>query len=131
MMSEKTVLIVEDHVETRAIHTLFLQTHGYRVMTARDGIEAVRTARESAPHLILMDLSIPLMDGLSATEELKRDPATRDIPVVAFTAHSYGSAGRRARDAGCEGFLSKPCDPRRVLREVHERIGAPDVRTAC
>ncbi|HUE96056.1 MAG TPA: response regulator [Longimicrobiaceae bacterium] len=70
-----------------------------------------------------MDLSIPSIDGLAATRELKRDPTTAAIPVVMLTAHAYGSAGRRAREAGCVGFLAKPCDPQRVLREVQRLIG--------
>jgi two-component system, cell cycle response regulator DivK len=129
-MVEKTVLIVEDHVETRAIHSLFLQTHGYRVVTAMDGFEAIRAAQESGPDMILMDISIPRLDGLSATARLKSDPATRHIPVVALTAHSYGSSGRRARDAGCDGYITKPCEPRRILREVRERIGDPVLESA-
>jgi CheY-like chemotaxis protein len=67
---------------------------------------------------------MPVLDGISATARLKSDPATRDIPVVLLTAHSYGSVGRRAREVGCEGFISKPCDPRRVLMEVEQMIGA-------
>lgn len=123
-MQPKTVLLVEDQFEFLAINKLFLERHGYHVLVAEDGEEAVECAREHRPSLILMDLSIPVLDGISATEALKSDSATRDIPVVLLTAHSYGSVGRRALDAGCDGFVSKPCDPRRVLREVEHRIGA-------
>jgi CheY-like chemotaxis protein len=66
---------------------------------------------------------MPVLDGISATARLKSDPATRDIPVVLLTAHTYGSVGRRAREAGCDGFISKPCEPRRILSEVAQRIG--------
>jgi len=75
-----------------------------------------------------MDLSIPVLDGFRATEQIKQDPSTRHIPVVALTAHSYGSAGRRAKQAGCDGFLVKPCAPERLLREVQQRIGPADTR---
>jgi two-component system, cell cycle response regulator DivK len=126
-MSKKTVLIVEDHCETRAINTVYLERHGYRVVAAEDGETGVRSAREHRPDLILMDLSIPVLDGFRATEQIKGDPKTRDIPVVVLTAHSYGSAGRRARLAGCDGFLAKPCDPNRLLSEVRQRIGPPGV----
>jgi CheY-like chemotaxis protein len=123
-MMSKTVLIVEDQIEFLAIHKTYLERHGYRVITAEDGESAVSRAREQQPNLVLMDFSMPVLDGISATARLKSDPATRDIPVVLLTAHSYGSVGRRAREVGCEGFISKPCDPRRVLMEVEQMIGA-------
>lgn len=122
----KTVLIVEDQIEFLAIHKLYLERHGYRVLAAMDGEEGVRSAREHRPDLILMDFTVPGLDGLGATALLKGDRDTRDIPVVLLTAHAYGSVGRRAREAGCSGFVSKPCDPRRVLQEVSLRIGPPN-----
>lgn len=120
---EKTVLIVEDQIDFLAIHKLYLEKHGYRVIAAEDGQEALRCARACQPDLILMDFSIPLLDGIGATRALKDDPVTRAIPVVLLTAHAYGSVGRRAREAGCEGFIAKPCEPRRILNEVRQRIG--------
>jgi two-component system cell cycle response regulator DivK len=125
---EKTILIVEDQLDFLAIHKLFLERHGYRVLAAEDGEEAIRCAREHLPDLILMDFSVPRLDGIGATQALKRDPDTRDIPVVLLTAHAYGSVGRRAKEAGCAGFVGKPCDPRRILQEVQQRIGAADAR---
>ncbi|HEU4455878.1 MAG TPA: response regulator [Longimicrobium sp.] len=121
----KTVLIVEDQLEMRAINAMYLHHHGYRVLAADNGIDGIQAAREAAPDLILMDISIPGIDGIRATEQLKRDPATGHIPVVIITAHPYGSVGRRAQDAGCDGYLTKPCDPRRVLQEVRRRLGEP------
>lgn len=122
-MQSKTVLIVEDQIEFLAIYKLYLERNGYRVLVAEDGESAVRTAREHHPELILMDFSVPGLDGIGATEILKGDPATSDIPVLLLTAHTYGSVGRRAREAGCDGFISKPCEPRRILSEVAQRIG--------
>jgi two-component system, cell cycle response regulator DivK len=122
-MSEKTILIVEDQVELQTINAIFLENHGYRVVAAENGADGVRLARERRPDLILMDLSVPLVDGFAATRRIKQDPATRDIPVVVLTALSYGSAGRRAREAGCDGFINKPCPPQRLLREIEQRIG--------
>lgn len=123
MPHSKTVLLVEDHLETRAIHQLVLERHGYRVLTAVDGPTAAETARDVHPDLILMDVSLPIVDGLAVANDLKSDPSTRDIPIIVITAHSYGSTGRRAREAGCDGFLAKPCEPKRLLREVEDRIG--------
>lgn len=125
-VSPRTVLIVEDQLEMRAITTAYLEHQGYRVVSAGDGVEGLRRAREVHPDLILMDISIPGLDGIEATAALKRDPATRDIPIIIVSAHPYGSVGKRARDAGCDGWLNKPCDPRRVLEEVERRVGAPN-----
>ncbi|HET7321687.1 MAG TPA: response regulator [Longimicrobiaceae bacterium] len=124
-MPLKTILIVEDQLEFLAIHKLYLERQGYHVLSAGDGEEAVRFARSHRPDLILMDFSVPRMDGIRATAQLKGDPATREIPVVLLTAHAYGSVGRRAKEAGCVAFLGKPCEPRRVLQEVREWIGDP------
>lgn len=122
----RTVLIVEDQIEMRAIAAAYLERFGYRVLTTDNGADGVSRARAEMPDLIFMDISVPGMDGLRATAELKRDPATRSIPIIIVTAHPYGSAGRRAVDAGCDGWLNKPCDPRRLLQEVQHRVGAPD-----
>lgn len=122
-MTHKTVLLVEDQIEFLGIQKMFLERHGYHVVWAADGAEAIRCAREFNPQIILMDLSLPRLDGLEATRELKRDPQTSRIPVVMLTAHTFGSAGRRAKEAGCVGFLGKPCEPERVLQEVMNVIG--------
>jgi CheY-like chemotaxis protein len=119
-----TVLIVEDQIEMRAINAMYLHHHGYRVLATDNGIEGVQTARDTHPDLILMDISIPGMDGIRATEALKGDPETGSIPVLIITAHPYGSVGKRAVDAGCDGYLTKPCDPRRILQEVRALLGA-------
>ena len=122
-MITKTVLMAEDQIDFLAIQKLFLERHGYRVIAVEDGLEALRFAREHQPDVILMDLSLPSLDGLGATRELKNDPRTSRIPVVLVTAHAYGSAGRRAREAGCAAFVPKPCEPWRVLQEVEQLIG--------
>ena len=123
--AERTVLIVEDQIELRAIASAYLERQGYRVLSTDNGVDAVRHARAEHPDLIFMDISVPGMDGIRATAELKRDPATRGIPVIILSAHPYGSVGKRAMDAGCDGWLNKPCDPRRLLQEVQRRVGSP------
>src|SRR5687768_8798090 len=114
----KTVLLAEDQIDFLAVQKLYLERHGYAVLTVEDGIEAVRTAREHHPNIILMDLSLPRLDGINATRQIKGDPDTCEIPIIMLTAHAYGSVGRRAREAGCAAFVPKPCDPQRVLQEV-------------
>lgn len=125
-MSNKTILLVEDQIDFLAIQKLHLERHGYRVLAAEDGTAALNSARKHQPNLILMDYSMPRMDGLSAAQELKKYPETREIPIILLTAHSYGSVGRRAREAGCVAFVGKPCDPRRILEEVQKVIGPAD-----
>lgn len=121
----KTILYVEDQLELRAMHSLYLERHGYRVLTAEDGAAGLRLATEQNPDLILMDCALPVVDGIVATEMLRRFPQLADTPVVLLTAMSFGAVGRRAREAGCSGFMHKPCTPRRLLEEVESWIGPP------
>lgn len=123
--AHKTVLIVEDQLEMRAINAAYLAHFGYRVLAADNGIDALRYARDERPDLIFMDVSLPGIDGIRAAEQLKADPATRHVPIIVITAHPYGSVGRRVVDAGCDGFIAKPCDPRRLLEEAERRLGRP------
>lgn len=113
-----TVLFVDDHMELCAINSAFLSQHGYSVVTAGDGEAALRAAREHHPDVIVLDHSLPLMNGVDVARELKSDPSTAGIPILMLTACAYGAVGSKAREAGCAGFLAKPCPPRRVLAEV-------------
>lgn len=122
MEPHKTVLVVDDDTDSRNICSLFLQHHGYRVVEALDGDEGVRRAREERPALILMDVTLPLLDGWEATERLKADPETRSIPIVILTGHALERDRTRALSVG-DGYLPKPCTPRRILEEVQRLIG--------
>jgi len=126
-MERKTILMVEDQLDFLAVNKIFLERHGYQVVTAEDGLEAIRCAQECHPDVILMDFTIPRLDGIGATERIKSDPGTQGIPVILLTAHTYGSVGRRAREVGCSAFIAKPCDPRRILEEVRKVIDSPHV----
>jgi len=119
-----TVLLVDDQLELRAIHGTYLREHGFNVLTAGDGEEALATARATSPDIILLDHSLPRRMGLDVARELHEDPRTADIPIVMVTAHAYGAVGRKARAAGCVGFLAKPCAPSRVLQEVRRFTAA-------
>ena len=117
-MTDALILLIEDHEDNRKIYSAILEHSGFRVLLAADGREGVRLAREGSPDLILMDISIPHIDGWQATEMLKSDPATAAIPVIALTAHALPEDRERAVAVGCDGYLTKPVEPRRVIEEV-------------
>lgn len=119
---QRTILLVEDHEDNRIIYRTALEHFGYRVLLAPDGGEGLRLAREELPDLILMDVSIPVVDGWEATRILKSEPETRHIPIVALTAHALAADRERAREVGCDGYLAKPVEPRRVVEEVRRYL---------
>ena len=112
------ILLVEDYDDAREMYRDYLEYAGFDVQTARDGHEALEKARAVMPDLILMDLSLPGMDGWEATRVLKKDPATSHIVVVALSAHALAAEGERARLAGCDGFIAKPCLPPDLVEEM-------------
>ena len=121
--SEHTILIVEDNEDNLVIYSTILGHSGYRVLEARDGETGILMAQREHPDLILMDVSIPLIDGWEATRRLKADPATANIPIIALTAHALESDRERATTVGCDGYLAKPAEPRVVLATVQARLG--------
>ncbi len=106
------VLLVEDNPMNLELATDLLEVCGIEVISANTGEAAIKLAQEQKPDLILMDLSLPGMDGLQATASLKANPQTRLIPVVAVTAHAMKGDEQKALDAGCEGYITKPIDTR-------------------
>ena len=96
----------------------YLEFSGFRVETAKDGVKPSTRLRALQPDLILMDLSLPGVDGWEATRLLKADPATRHLVIVALSAHALAAEGNRARAAGCDGFIAKPCLPPDLVTEV-------------
>ncbi len=122
-MAASTILLVEDNEDNRTVYRLLLEHYGYRVVEATDGEEGVRRAREERPALVLMDISIPIIDGWEATRILKADPDTASIPVIALTAHALPADRARAMEVGCDGYLAKPIEPRRVVEEVRRHLG--------
>lgn len=103
-----TILLVEDVEDNRGLVRQLAAYMGLGLIEAVDGEEGVRLAREAQPDLILMDLSLPVLDGWAATAMLKGDPATAHIPVIALTAHAMQGDEQRAREAGCDGYVTKP-----------------------
>jgi two-component system cell cycle response regulator DivK len=121
--SAQTLLLVEDNEDNRIIYSTVLRHLGYQVIEAQDGLQAVDLARSAQPDLILMDISIPRLDGWEATRILRRDPATRAIPIIALTAHALSDDRERAAEVGFTSYLAKPIEPRAVVAEVRRWIG--------
>ena len=112
------ILLVDDFDDAREMYRDYLSFAGFRVETACDGREALDKARALSPDLILMDLSLPVVDGWEATRMLKADPATRHLQIVALSAHAMNADGDRARAAGCDGFIPKPCLPPDLVTKI-------------
>lgn len=121
------ILIIEDDEDSRFVYGAMLRQNGFDVETATSGDVGLRMAREHDPQAILMDVSIPGMDGWAVTSRLKRNEKTSRIPVIVITAHAFPEDRERSQAVGCAAFLTKPCEPRRVLDEVCRVLGlSPD-----
>jgi len=119
------ILVVDDYEDAREMYAEYLRFCGFRVAEARSGNEALEQAFSLMPDLILMDLSLPGMDGWEATRQLKADPRTARIPVVALTGHALAGASEGAKKAGCDSFVTKPCLPDDLVVEVRRMLGIP------
>ena len=122
------LLLVEDNEESRDGLSRHLLRRGYEVVTALDGRQGLEAARAGAPDLILMDMSLPILDGWEATRQLKADPQTRHIPVIALTAHAMAGDREKALAAGCDEYDTKPVEFARLLGKIRallERGAAP------
>lgn len=122
-VADPLVLVVDDYQDAREMYAQFLSASGFRTVEARSGTEAVAKARELKPHCILMDLSLPGIDGWEATRQLKADHSTTNIPVVAITGHASELASRDAKAAGCVAFVLKPAQADTLVAEVRKAVG--------
>ena len=116
------VLLVEDNEENRDALSRHLRRKGYTVLIAVDGREGVDVARAEAPELILMDMSLPILDGWQATQQLKAAPETRDTPIIALTAHAMAGDRERALEAGCDDYDTKPIEFPRLLVKIEAAL---------
>ncbi len=114
----KMILIVEDESKNMTLIRDLLQASGYKTIEATDGEQGVELAKASKPDLILMDIQMPVMDGLEATRILKADTTTKDIPVLALTSYAMKGDEERILEAGCNGYLAKPFDIQELLKKV-------------
>jgi CheY-like chemotaxis protein len=118
-----SILLVEDNEDNRIIYATALRYAGYEVLEAITGTEGVHQARTQRPDLVLMDISVPELDGWEATAILKADPSTKHIPVIAVTAHALPGDEERSLEAGCDGYLAKPIPPAALIAEIDRRFG--------
>ena len=118
------VLLVDDYPDAREMYAEYLEFSGFEVVEAENGMEALQRAVETSPDIILMDLSLPVMDGWEATRRLKADKRTAPIPVVALTGHALAGISEGAKKAGCDAFVTKPCLPDALVAEIKRLLDA-------
>ena len=128
-MTRNTILIIEDNLLNLELATDLLEANGFAVHSAQTAEEGLRLARELLPDLVLMDFSLPGMDGLSATKNLKGDPATHLLTVVGLTAHAMKGDEAIALNAGCAGYLTKPIDTRTFIATITRFISSARVNS--
>ena len=117
------ILLVEDNEMNRDMLSRRLQRRGHEVLVAGDGADGVAKARAEIPGLILMDMSLPVLDGWEATRQIKADPATSGIPVIALTAHAMSEDRERAISAGCDDYDTKPVEFPRLIGKIDALLG--------
>jgi two-component system, cell cycle response regulator DivK len=119
------VLLVDDYDDARDLYRHYLTRQGYRVEEASDGFEAIEATVRVQPDIVVMDMSLPVIDGWEATRRLKRDAQTARIPVMALTAHTLPLEKWRALACGCDAFITKPCLPRTLGAAIARVLAAP------
>jgi CheY-like chemotaxis protein len=124
MMAHRTILVVEDNPLNRELVVDLLEGAGYTVLQADEGVGLLERVKAAQPGLILLDLQLPGLDGVTLARQLKADRATREIPVLAMTAYARLEDQERAMEAGCDGYLRKPLDTQGFLQAVARHLGA-------
>ena len=119
----KRILLVEDHEMNRDMLSRRLRRKGFEVIEAQDGMEGIEMAKGHLPHLILMDMSLPVLDGWEATRRLKDDSSTAHIPVIGLSAHAMSGDRQKGLSAGCDDYDTKPIDFKRLLGKINAMIG--------
>ena len=126
-LTDMKILLVEDNEMNRDMLSRRLVRKGYEVVIAVDGQSGFESARTEAPDLVLMDMSLPVLDGWAATRLLKAEPTTQHIPVIALTAHAMSSDREKALEAGCDDYDTKPVDLARLLLKIEALLGGAEV----
>ncbi len=123
-MNNNRILVVEDNRDNMTLITDILESLNYAVISAFDGQQGVLLAQSELPNLILMDLSLPLMDGWTATREIKKNTSLKKIPIIALTAHAMSGDRERALEAGCDDYVSKPINVPDLLVKITTLLAA-------
>jgi len=123
-MAGETILVVEDNPLNMELVSDILEAHGYEVRQAINGKEAVQEVELHLPDLILMDIQLPGLDGLTVTGIIKDNPETANVPIIALTAHAMRGDEEKAREAGCDGYISKPIDTRSLPQTIRQFLDA-------
>ena len=118
----KHILVVEDQPDGRQIIRDMLASTDYEITEAENGEEALAAIAKQRPDLILMDIQLPIMDGYTATSQIKADPALRSIPIIAVTSYALAVEEKKARAAGCDDYVTKPFSPRQLLAKIRQHI---------
>ncbi|HEU4322191.1 MAG TPA: response regulator [Roseiflexaceae bacterium] len=119
------ILLVEDNEMNRDMLSRRLERRGHELLIATDGQQGLELARNGAPDLVLMDMSLPVLDGWEATRQLKADPQTKTIPVIALTAHAMSGDREKAMEAGCDDYDTKPIELPRLLEKIQALLDRP------
>lgn len=119
-MQNKMVLVVEDNALNMKLIRSLLQLSDFDILEAQDAESGIELAKKIKPDLILMDIQLPGMDGLSATQIIRKDPSLKDIPIVAITSYAMHGDEQKAKSAGCSGYIAKPIDTRSFLDTINE-----------
>ena len=117
------VLLVEDNEMNRDMLSRRLKKRGFDVVMAIDGQQGVDLANAETPDIILLDMSLPVMDGWTAARQLKSDASTKDLPIIALTAHAMSGDREKAMEAGCDDYDTKPVDFKRLLEKINALVG--------
>ncbi len=123
MSAKHKILVVEDNPDNMTLITDVLQSLNYTVLEAADGEEGIQVAQDGAPDLILMDLSLPKLDGWAATRRIKTDDTIQHIPIIALTAHAMRGDRERAMEAGCDDYITKPINLRELASKLQKFLG--------
>ncbi len=117
-MKPGTVLLIEDNAQNRYLATYLLEKHGYNVVAAVDGPLGIEAARQANPHLILLDIQLPLMDGYAVARSLRAIPSLRAVPIVAVTSYAMVGDREKCLEVGCDGYIEKPINPETFAAEI-------------
>jgi two-component system cell cycle response regulator DivK len=120
---KKRVLVIEDNEQNLYLVTFLLERHGYAVSAARDGVIGIEQAAREIPHLILLDIQLPLLDGHAVARQLKSCDALADVPIVAVTSYAMPGDREKAIESGCSGYIEKPINPDTFISQIEQFLG--------